>query len=161
VPSFDVVAEVDEQEVKNTINIALKEITNRYDFRGSNTEIKLEEDGIHILSADDFKVNATIDVLKSKAVKRSLSLKAFDFGKVEPAAGGKAKCLIKLVKGIPEDKAKQMTKSLKETKLKVQAQIQGEQLRITGKKRDDLQEAMAHLKSLDLPLPLQYTNFRD
>ncbi|OGQ29879.1 MAG: YajQ family cyclic di-GMP-binding protein [Deltaproteobacteria bacterium RIFCSPLOWO2_12_FULL_50_11] len=160
-PSFDVVAKVDEQEVKNAINITLKEILNRYDFRGTKTEIKIEGDGMHIVSDDDYKMRAVIDSFQSKAVKRNISLKSFDIGKIEPAAGGLVKCHIKLINGIPDERAKEMVKDLKGTKLKVQAQIQGDQLRITGKKKDDLQEAITHLKGLDLPLPLQFVNFKD
>ena len=160
-PSFDVIAQIDEQEVKNAINISFKEIVNRYDFKGSKTEIKLETDGIHIVSDDDYKMKATIDILQTKAVKRGLPLKGFDFGKVEPAAGGLVKCQVKLINGIPDDKAKEMVKSIKATNIKVQAQIQGDQLRISGKKRDDLQAVITHLKGLDLPLPLQFVNFRD
>ena len=160
-PSFDVVSKVDRQEVDNALNQTRKEVGQRYDFKGSKTEITEEEDTILILSDDDFKVKAVVDVLQSKMVRRGISLKAFDYGTIEPAAGGLAKQSIKIQQGIDTDNAKEITKLIKNSKLKVQAQIQADQVRVTGKKRDDLQEAIALLKQTEFKLPLQFVNFRD
>jgi uncharacterized protein YajQ (UPF0234 family) len=160
-PSFDVVNEVNKQEVDNAVNQARKEIENRFDFRGSQTEILLEKDLIKLNSADDYKVKAVQDVLLGKLVKRGVDPKALDFGKIEAAGMGRAKCEVKLKEGIELDIGKQIVKAIKETKLKVQAQIQDNQIRITGKKKDDLQEAIGFLKTQDFNIPLQFKNFRD
>ena len=160
-PSFDIVSELDTPEVENAINQANKELTQRYDFKGTETKIEKKDNEIMINSSDDYKVGAAYDVLQSKLVKRNVSLKSLDPGKVEPAAGGRAKQQIKLKEGIDKEKAKDLVKKIKDTKLKVQASIQGDCVRVTGKKRDDLQEVMSALKALDYPLPLDYTNFRD
>ena len=159
--SFDIVSEVNLQEVDNAVNQAHKEITQRYDFKGTKTEITLEPDSIQIVSDDDFKVKAVVDVLQSKLVRRGISLKAFVYGKIEPAAGGLAKQTITVQQGIDTDKARHIVKLVKDSKLKVQSQIQGDQVRITGKKRDDLQAAIQLLKAQDLDLPLQFINYRD
>ncbi|MDH3303341.1 MAG: YajQ family cyclic di-GMP-binding protein [Acidimicrobiia bacterium] len=160
-PSFDVVSEVDMQEVRNAIDQASREILTRYDFRGTDSTVKLTEDEIVLESASEPRLDAVIDVLKTKLVKRNVSLKSLDGGAKKPAAGGRVRTSYKLVSGIPQDAAKELTKGIRDQKLKVQAQIQGEQLRISGKKRDDLQDVIAYLKALDFRLPLQYTNFRD
>jgi uncharacterized protein YajQ (UPF0234 family) len=160
-PSFDVVSQVDRQEVDNAVNQARKEIGQRYDFKGTKTEITLEDDRIEIISDDDFKVKAVVDILQSKLVRRSISLKALVYGKIEPAAGGRAKQTITVQQGIDIEKARQIVKLVKDTKLKVQGQIQGDQVRISGKKRDDLQQAIQLLKAQDLDLPLQFINYRD
>jgi len=160
-PSFDVVSQVDPQEVDNAINQTRKEIGQRYDFKGTKTSIDVDKESIHIVSDDDFKVKAVVDVLQSKVVRRGISLKALVYGKIEPAAGGLAKQTITVQQGIDTDRARQIVKLVKDTKLKVQTQIQGDQLRISGKKRDDLQSVIQLLKAQDLDLPLQFVNFRE
>ena len=160
-PSFDVVSQVDGQEVDNAINQTRKEVGQRYDFKGTKTSIEVDKDSIHVVSDDDFKVKAVVDVLQSKCVRRGISLKALVYGKIEPAAGGLAKQTITVQRGIDADHARHIIKLVKDTKLKVQSQIQADQLRISGKKRDDLQVVIQLLKGQDLDLPLQFVNFRE
>ena len=160
-PSFDVVSKVDPQEVDNALNQTRKELTQRYDFKGTKTEIREEENVIHVLSDDEFKVKAVVDILQTKLVRRGVSLKALVYGKIEPAAGGLAKQAITVQQGIDADKARTIVKLVKDSKLKVQSQIQADQVRVSGKKRDDLQQAIQLLKAQDLDLPLQFINFRD
>lgn len=160
-PSFDIVSELNLQEVDNAINQARKEIVTRYDFKGSRSEITQDKEGIHLVSDDDYKMKALIDIVQSKAVKRGLSLKAFQFGGVEPAAAGLVKCLVKLVQGIETEKARELVKEVKGLNLKVQAAIEGDKIRVSGKKRDDLQAVIQHLRAKDFPIPLQFVNFRD
>ncbi len=160
-PSFDVVSKVDMQEVDNAVNQARKEIGQRYDFKGSRTEIEKEDGALKIISDDEYKVNAVVDVLESKLVKRGVSLKSLTYGRVEPGPNGRSKKSITLEQGIDDDKARRITKRIKESKLKVQAQIQADQVRITGKSRDDLQEAIQLLKREELDFPVQFVNFRD
>ena len=163
-PSFDIVSEIDMQEVDNAVNQAIKEIQQRYDFKGSKSEIKLEKEkekeGITVLADDDYKLKAIVDILQSKFIKRGISVKSLDYGKAEAASGSMIRQVIKLKNGIPTEKAKEIIKIIKETKLKVQSQIQEEQVRVTGKNIDDLQEIMALLKGKDLDIPLQFENFR-
>ena len=160
-PAFDVVSKVNQQEIDNAVNQTRKEVAQRYDFKGTNTTIELESSELRITSQDDFKVKAAVDVLQSKLAKRSVPLKALAYGNIEPAAGGRAKQTITVRQGIDADKARQIVKRIKDLKLKVQAQIQGEQVRVTGKKRDDLQAVIQMLKQEDLDLPLQFENYRD
>ena len=160
-PTFDVVSQIDMQEVDNALNQARKEVEQRYDFKDSKTELTLEKDGLLVHSSDDFKVKAAYDILQSKLVRRNISLKALVPGKIEPAGGGRAKQLVKLQQGIDTEKARAIVKAIKDSKMKVQAAIQGDQVRISGKKRDDLQEAIAMLRAKDFGLPLQFINFRD
>lgn len=160
-PSFDVVSEIDMQEVRNAVDQAGREIATRYDFRGTDSTVKLDENSISMESASEGRLDAVIDVLKTKLVKRGISLKVLDGGDAKPAAGGRVRAVYQLISGIPQDAAKELSKELRDTKMKIQVQIQGDQLRVSGKKRDDLQEAIAHLKDLDFRLPLQFTNFRD
>lgn len=160
-PSFDIVSQVDPQEIDNAINQTRKEVAQRYDFKGSKTEITIEKNAIHIVSDDDFKVKAVVDVLQSKMVRRGISLKALVYKPIEPAAGGLAKQTIDIQQGIETEKGRKIVKLIKDAKLKVQVQIQGEQLRVSGKKRDDLQSVIAMLKGEDLDLPLQFENFRE
>jgi len=160
-PSFDVVSQVDRQEVDNALNQTRKEVSQRYDFKGTKTDISSEGDTIRIVSDDEFKVKAVVDVLQSKLVRRGVSLKALLYGRIEPAAGGLAKQEITVQQGIDTDRARRIVKLVKESKLKVQAQIQGDQVRVSGKKRDDLQAVIQLLKTQDLGLPLQFVNFRD
>ena len=160
-PSFDVVSQVETQEVLNAVNQTRKEVSQRYDFKGSDTSLELEESEIRIESSDDYKVNATVEVLQSKLAKREVPLKALDYGKLEPAAGGRAKQTITVQQGGSTEKARQIIKIIKGEKLKVQAQIQGDQVRISGKSRDLLQQVIELLRAQDLALPLQFINFRD
>lgn len=160
-PSFDIVSKVDMQEVDNAVNQAQKEMQQRYDFKGSKSEIKWEKkEEMTILADDDNKLAAVTDILQTKFVKRGVSLKALDFGKVEDAAGSMKRQVIKLRMGIPTEKAKQIVKVIKDAKLKVQSQIQDEQVRVTGKKIDDLQEVIQMLKGKDLDIDLQFENMR-
>ena len=158
--SFDVVSEVDMQEVDNAVNQAKKEIGTRYDFRGSKSEINLEGDIIKIIGDDEYKLNAIIDVLKGKMVKRNVAIKNLDYGKVEPAAGATVRQVITIKKGITKENAKEVVKAIKNMKLKVQASIQEDQVRVSGKDKDDLQAVIQMLKQLDVPVELQFVNFR-
>jgi uncharacterized protein YajQ (UPF0234 family) len=160
-PSFDVVSEVDRQEVDNAVNQARKEVAQRYDLKSAQAEIELEEDEIRIVSSDEYSVKVVVDVLQSKFVRRGISLKALSYGDIEPAGGGRARQKITVQQGIQTDKARAIVKAIKDAKLKVQAQIQDEQVRVTGKKRDDLQQVIQLLKQQDFSLPLQFSNFRD
>ncbi len=158
--SFDIVSEVDHQEVKNAISQAMKEIQTRFDLKGSNSNIELTGEEIVLTSADEFKIKAVRDVLETRLVKRNVPLKALDYGKVEMALGQTARQKVKLQKGIPTDKAREIVKLIKGSKLKVQAAIQGDQLRVTGKNRDDLQAVIRLLKETDLGIDMQFTNYR-
>jgi cyclic-di-GMP-binding protein len=161
-PSFDVVSEIDKQEVRNAVDQASREVANRFDFKGTSTSIDLGEDAITLLSITEDRLNAARQVLEEKLVKRKVSLKALDYQKVEEAAGGTARQHVNLVAGISTEKAKTLNKFIKGLGLKgVQSQVQGEQLRVTGKKRDDLQAAIAALREEDFGIPLQFNNFRD
>lgn len=159
-PSFDVVSQVDMQEVSNALNQTTKEILQRYDFKGSKSEVVKDDDGIKITTEDEMRLNAIVDILKSKFIKRGVSIKNLEYGKIEDAAGGMVRQKIKIKQGIDSDVAKKITKDIKETKLKVQAQIQDDQVRVSGKKIDDLQSVIAFLKEKDYGLDLQYINFR-
>lgn len=159
-PSFDIVSKVDMQEVDNAVNQAVKEVEQRFDFKGTHNEITLEKDGILILAADDYKLQAIVDILKGKLVRRGLSTKCLDFGKKEPASHMAVRQRITIVQGISKDKGKDIVKLIKDTKLKVQAQIMDDQVRVSGKKIDDLQEVMQTLKGADLEIELQYVNMR-
>lgn len=142
-PSFDVVSQVDMQEVSNALNQTTKEISQRYDFKGSKSEVVKDDDGIKITTEDEMRLNAIVDILKSKFIKRGVSIKNLEYGKIEDAAGGMVRQKIKIKQGIDSDVAKKITKDIKETKLKVQAQIQDDQVRVSGKKIDDLQSVIA------------------
>lgn len=160
--SFDIVSKIDLQEVKNAVEQALKEVSQRFDFKGSKSEIKLEESANEILisSDDEYKLKSLDDVLQSKLIKRGISPKALTYGKVEHGLGGTAKQKINLQQGIPSDKAKEIVKAIKETKLKVQSQIQGDQVRVTGKNIDDLQTVMKLLRNKDFGIDMQFMNYR-
>ena len=161
-PSFDVVSEVDLQEVENAVNQARKEIVTRYDFKDTGTVLEWDKQGtIKIESADEFKVKAVGEVLREKLARRKVSLKAVEEGKIEPAQAGRAKQEIQLKQGIDTDRAREIVKLVNDLKLKVQAQIAGDQVRVSGKNRDDLQKAIAAIRARDVPLPLQFTNFRE
>ena len=160
--SFDIVSEVNFQEVDNAINQASKEIMQRYDLKDSKTNITLNKNEKNILinSKDDYGIKASYDILQSKFIRRKISLKVMLPNEIEPAANGRVKQLINLQSGISKDNAKKITKMIKETKLKVNAQIMDQQVRVTGAKKDDLQNVMAELKEADLDFPLQFTNYK-
>ncbi len=159
--SFDVVSKVDIQEVKNAIETASKELRQRFDLKGTNSEVRLEDEkGLVISSADEYKLKAVNDILQSKLHKRGISLKALVYEKLEQALGGTARQKIAIQQGLSQEKAKAVGKAIRDSKLKVQSQIQGEQLRVSGKSKDDLQEVMALLKSKDFGIDLQFENYR-
>ncbi len=160
-PSFDVVSELDLQEVDNAINQAKKEVGTRYDFRGTDTLIERTPEGIVIRSSDEEHVKAAYRVVQERMLKRNVSLLALAPEEVQPAGKGTARQLIKLKEGIATEEGKKLVKQIKDAKLKVQASIQDEQLRVTGKNKDDLQAAMRLLRAADVKVPLQYKNFRD
>jgi uncharacterized protein YajQ (UPF0234 family) len=160
-PSFDVVCELDLQEVDNAINQTLRELGTRFDFKGTTFEVRREDHTIHLHAQDDFKLKALVEILQERMAKRHVPLKAVQAGTPEPGPAGTAKQKLDLQKGIASDKAREIVKLVKDTKLKVQAAIQGEQVRISGKKRDDLQAVMQMLRGKDLDVAMQFTNFRD
>ena len=160
-PSFDIVSEVNLQEVDNAVNQAVKEITTRYDFKGSRAEIIFDKENLNLVAGDEYKMKALIDVMQGKLAKRAVSLKAFPFGPIEASVGSTFKCAAKMVQGISQDEAREMVKWIKETKLKVQAQIQGDAVRVTAKKKDDLQQVIAGVRAKEWPISLQFINFRD
>ena len=160
-PSFDVVSEIDEQEVKNAVDQAQREVTTRFDFKDTNSTIELADMKITLASVTEDRLRALLQVLEEKMVKRQVSLKTLDYGKVEEAARGTARQVVTLKAGLGADKAKEVNRALKESGLKVQSSTQGDAVRVTGKKRDDLQDAIAFLKEKDFDIPLQYKNFRD
>lgn len=158
--SFDVVSKTDMQEVQNAIQQARREIETRFDFKGSKSEINLTEDEIVLISDDEGKLRSVKDVLEGRLVKRQVSLKALDYQKLEDAALGTVRQRAKIIQGLDSDRAKAIVKAIKDAKLKVQAAIQGDQVRVSGKKKDVLQEAIALLKEKDFGAPLQFVNFR-
>ncbi|MCA9531272.1 MAG: YajQ family cyclic di-GMP-binding protein [Myxococcales bacterium] len=160
-PSFDVVSKLDRQEVMNAVNQAQKEVVQRYDFKGTGTQIELTDEGIVIRANSEGRVDAARDVLETKIVRRKVSLKALDTQKTQPAGGATFRQLIKLRDGIETDKAKELVKAIKGSPHKLQAAIQQDCVRVTGKKRDDLQAMIAELRAADFDLPLQFVNFRD
>lgn len=159
-PSFDVVSEVDMQEVDNALNQAVKEITTRFDFKGSKVVMERKDEVIHLEAEDDMKLRNIVDVLQAKMVKRGISVKSLKLGKVESSLGGRVKQDLNLQVGLDRDQAKKITTAIKDSKLKVQASIQGDSVRITGKKRDDLQDAIAVLKGQDFDFAVEFTNYR-
>lgn len=158
--SFDIVSQVEMPEVSNAVHQAQKEIEQRFDFKNSKSSIELQDDKIILVSDDDFKLRNVVDILEGKLVKRQVSLKALDYGKVTPAAGDTVRQEVKLVQGISQDKAKQINKLIKESKIKVSSSIQGDQLRVSGKDKDDLQAVIALLRKQDLGIDLQFINYR-
>jgi len=161
-PTFDVVSEIDRQEVRNAVDQAQREVSTRFDFKGTDSTIELSDKGIALESENEGRLTALIQVLEEKLVKRGVSLKAVSYGKVEEATKGRARKLATLNVGISQDKGKEIGKYLKELGLKgVSHQIQGDTLRVSGKKKDDLQEAIAALREHDFGIPLQFDNFRD
>ena len=161
-PSFDVVSEVDHQEVRNAVDQAAREVATRFDFKGTDSTVELKDTTIDLASASEDRLKALVQVLEEKLVKRQVSLKALGYGKVEEASKGTVRQTVTLNVGISTDKAKEIGKFIKELGLKgVSHQIQGDQLRVSGKKRDDLQSAISAMKDHDFAVPLQFTNFRD
>ena len=160
--SFDIVSKVDMQEVDNAINQTRKEIAQRYDFKGSKTSIELQqkENELIILSDDDFRMKATVDILQNKFIKRNVPLKALTYSAVEAAAGGLVRQTIKLQNGIDKENAKLLVKMIKDTKLRVQAQIMEDQVRVSGKNKDDLQAVIAMLRQTELKFAMQFVNYR-
>jgi hypothetical protein len=158
--SFDIVSKIDMSEVSNAINMAMKEIKNRYDFKGSKSDIRLENDELVLVSDDDFKLSQVKDVLFSKLVKREVPVKNIEYGKVENAAGGTVRQRAKMIQGIDKENAKKINAIIKNTKLKVKSQIQDDQIRVTGKSRDDLQQIISAIRSADLPIDVQFINYR-
>jgi uncharacterized protein YajQ (UPF0234 family) len=161
-PSFDVVSEVDMQEVRNAVDQAQREVGTRFDFKDTGSTIELSGSEIKLASSTEDRMKALIQVIEEKIVRRQVSLKAIDYGKIEDAAKGTVRQTLTLKAGISSDNAKVLNKAIKELNLKgVQSQTQGEQVRVTGKKRDDLQAVIAALKAGDYGIPLQFQNFRD
>jgi uncharacterized protein YajQ (UPF0234 family) len=160
-PSFDVVSKVNLMELDNAINTAAKELAQRYDFRGTNTTIERTPEGITIRSSDEPHAAAALTVLRERMSKRNVSQRCIDPKDVEPAGGQTVRQLILIKEGIEIETAKKISKAVKDSKIKVQAQIQGDELRVTGKNRDDLQAAIAFLRRGDYGIDLQYVNFRD
>lgn len=158
--SFDIVSKPNLAEIDNAIQMAMKEIVNRFDFKGSVSKIEKVGDNIQLLSEDDFKLKNVLNVLQDKLVKRKINLKFFESGQIEDAAGGHRKQLLTLKQGIPQDKAKEIVKLIKSMGLKVQAAIQGDEIRVSAKKIDDLQATMQKLKAANLPTVLQFANYR-
>jgi cyclic-di-GMP-binding protein len=158
--SFDIVCKVDMQEVTNAVDQARREVDTRYDLKGSKNEIKLEKTDLIIASADEMKLKAVVDILQSKLHKRGVPLKALTYGEVESAAGSTFKQKIGLQQGIPIDKAKEIVRMIKDAKIKVQASIQEDQVRVSGKSKDDLQRVMAMVREKDLGIAVQFTNYR-
>ena len=159
--TFDIVSKIDLQEVSNAIQQALKEIHQRYDLKDSKSDIQMEgHEALVLTSADDFKLKAVNDVFQSKLVKRGVPLKGLEYGKIEPAAGSTVRQRITLQQGIPTEKAREIVKTIKDTKKKVQASIQGDLVRVSGKDRDTLQEIIALLRQKDFDIDMQFTNYR-
>ncbi|WP_342561446.1 YajQ family cyclic di-GMP-binding protein [Paenibacillus sp. FSL R7-0345] len=158
--SFDIVSKMDMQELTNAVHQTEKEIDNRFDFKNSKSSLKLEKDALIIASEDEYKLNAVIDILQSKMVKRGITLKNLDFGKIEPAALGTIRQRLGLKQGIDQENAKKINILIRDSKLKVKSQIQGDTIRVTGKSRDDLQQIIQILRKADLPLDLQFNNLK-
>jgi uncharacterized protein YajQ (UPF0234 family) len=160
-PSFDIVSKVDMQEVDNAVNSVVREIDQRYDFKGSNCTVERAEADLTVSADDDYKLGQIQELLKTHFTRRKIDSKSLDFGKPEMASGNSIRQKITVKQGIDSDTAKKITKEVKGSKIKVQASIRGEELRVDGKKRDDLQATMAMIKELNIELPLQFINFRD
>lgn len=160
-PSFDIVSEVDRQEVKNALEQANKEIQNRYDFKGSDARIEQKELELSVFADDEFKLGQVLDVLRNRLARRSVDVRSLELGTVEKISGDKVKQPVKVRTGIPQDKGKHIVKLLKDAKLKVNGSIQGEAVRVQGAKKDDLQAAIQLVRKSVTDLPLQFINFRD
>jgi uncharacterized protein YajQ (UPF0234 family) len=160
-PSFDIVSQVDQQEVKNAIEQANKEITNRYDFKGSDARIEIKELELSVYADDEFKLGQVMDVLRGRLAKRGVDARSLEEGTIEKISGDKVKRPVKVKAGIEQDKAKSIVKLLKEAKLKVAGSIQGDAVRVSGSKKDDLQSAIQLVRTSVTDVPLQFINFRD
>ena len=161
-PSFDIVSEVDHQELKNAVDQAQRELANRFDFKNTDSSIEQKDLVLTLRTSSEDRLRALKLLLEEKLVKRQVSLKGVDWGKIEQASGESVRQIVTVIVGINSDKAREINKLIKEKGPKgVSSQTQGEQIRVTGKKRDDLQKTMALLKSADLELPIQFENFRD
>jgi len=158
--SFDIVSEVDPQEVRNAVDQASREVSTRFDFKGTDTSFALDQDMIEMRSSTEDRLKAALEVLKEKFVRREISLKALRDGPIQPAAKGSVRQTLHVTNGITEEKARELVKLIKKTGVKVQTQIQGTQVRVTGKKKDDLQSVIQAVKGEDLDIPLQFTNYR-
>jgi cyclic-di-GMP-binding protein len=158
--SFDVVSQYDRQELVNAVDQARREITTRYDFKGTKAAVELEKDSIELVGDSDFQVKSVQDVLESKAVRRGLSLKVFEYGKPEPAAGSTVRQKITLKAGINDDLARKINKLIRDKLPKVKTQVQGDAIRVSSKSKDELQAVMQLLREQDYPVPLQFTNYR-
>jgi cyclic-di-GMP-binding protein len=158
--SFDIVSKVDLQEVINAIHQAQKEMEQRFDFKNSKSEISLEGEKILLVSDDDFKLKNVVDIVESKLVKRSVSLKSLSYGKVQSAAGDTVKQEVSIVQGLDQDKAKIINKLIKDSKIKINSSIQGDQIRVTGKDKDDLQAVISLLRGAELDFEVQFVNYR-
>ena len=161
-PSFDVVCEFDMQEIDNAVNMVKRDIVNRYDFKGSSSSLELNknENSIKLKADNEYQIQAIADMLEKRAVSRKISIKTFDYGNIEQASGMSIRQTVKLKQGIDKDNATKINKLIKNQKMKVQSQIQGDQLRVTGKKIDDLQKVIEIIKQENLGLPLQFINMR-
>ncbi len=158
--SFDIVSEVDRAEISNAINQTMKEVRQRFDFKGSNAEVALEKEELLLTAEDETRLRNMNDILQQKLVRRGVPLKALSYGKVEPAAGGTVRQHVSIQQGIPQEKAKEIVKFIKDSKAKVQASIQGDTVRISGRDRDTLQDVIAQLKARDFGINMQFTNYR-
>ncbi len=158
--SFDIVSKTEMQEVANAVQQAQKELAQRFDFKGSKSSIELTAEEIVLASDDEGKLRSVIDILETKLVKRQVALKALDYQKLEQAAGSTVRQRVKIVQGIEIEKAKAIVKSIKDAKLKVQASIQSDQVRVVGRSKDDLQKAITLVKGNDYGIPIQFTNYR-
>ena len=158
--SFDIVSKVDRAEISNAINQTSKEVSQRFDFKGSHATVTLEETELVLAAEDETRLRNMNDILQQKLVRRGVPLKAFSYGKIEPAAGGTVRQRAQIQEGIPQDKAKEVVKFIKDTKVKVQAAIQGDVVRVSGRDRDTLQDIIARLKDKDFGIHMQFTNYR-
>jgi cyclic-di-GMP-binding protein len=158
--SFDIVSEVDLAEVTNAVDQARREIVQRFDFKNTGTSVEQDADLIELRSSTEDRLKAAVEVVKEKLVRRQVSLKALKEGPVLPAAKGTHRQSLHINKGISQDKAREINKAIKDTRVKVQSQVQGQQIRVTGKSRDDLQQVIEDLKARDFGIPLQFTNYR-
>jgi uncharacterized protein YajQ (UPF0234 family) len=158
--SFDVVSRVDNQELDNALNQTRKEIENRFDFKHTKTSIDFDGKKITLISDDELKMRNVVDVFQSKAIRRGIDVKAFEFGQVEPAASGTVRQVVTIRSGIPKEQSKALLAQIKSLHLKVNAQYQDDQIRVSGKNKDDLQKVIASLRSMEFELPLQFVNYR-
>ena len=158
--SFDVVSDFDEQELRNALDQVRREVGQRYDFKGVTVDLTQAKEELVLVTDDEYRAAAVKDLIQSKAIRRNLSLKIFDWGKVEPAGGNKVRQEIKLRRGLTEDIAKRLTKLIRDEFPKVKSQIQGDAVRVSGKSKDELQRVITRLRELDEPVPLQFQNYR-